>query len=133
LKDPALYDIKPKNFCPRCNIEVVPKEILYESGPHYAKAVCPECDCYLYMIAKPKNKEKLEKRPNGCPSPDKLEIDFCQVCLRHKEKLGKGYLETHHIDDDPTNNDRLNLQVVCIACHKWIHWTRTYLKNHMEG
>jgi len=48
-----------------------------------------------------------------------------------KEQRKEGHLETHHIDNDPANNDRLNLLVVCIACHKLIHWARTYIRNHM--
>ena len=125
--------LKPKNFCKNCWKEVEAVETLCITGPHYAQARCPECDTFLYFVAKPKNEEKLAKRPNGCPSPEALEIDYCQICLRHRSKIGRGHLSTHHVDDDPTNNDRLNLQVVCIACHKWIHWSRTYLKNHMEG
>jgi hypothetical protein len=120
------------NNCPRCGVEVEPNESLCEDGPHYAKAICPDCGRFLYFIGKPENKTQLEKRPNGCPTPAKLDIDYCQLCLRHKEKIGKGYLETHHIDGNPANNDRLNHFIVCIGCHKLIHWMRTYIKNHME-
>lgn len=133
MEEPTIRKLHPKNYCNRCGKEVEPVVIPYESGPHYAKGVCPDCESFLYIIPKPKNEEKLAKRPNGCPTPDALEIYRCQVCLRHKDDLGRGHLETHHIDDDPTNNDRLNWLVVCVACHKLIHWTRTYMKNHMES
>ena len=120
--------------CKHCGKYVVVDLEILSSGPHYAKVVCSECGGYMGRFQpKPKNEAKLLKRPNGCPTPEQLEINYCQICLRNKEQLGKGWLCTHHIDDDPTNNDRINHLVVCIACHKLIEWTRTYFYRHFNG
>jgi hypothetical protein len=116
--------------CPRCNTFDLP-DLADAPPPHDKKVICHQCGYCFGFIAKPKNKEKLDHRPNGCPTPDDLKINHCQICLRHRGQIGKGHLETHHIDNDPANNDRLNLLVVCIACHKLIHWARTYIRNHM--
>ncbi|MGYP003116800976 len=42
----------------------------------------------------------------------------CEVC--DQVKVAKG-LEIHHIDGDQTNNERGNLQVVCLECHELSH------------
>lgn len=115
--------------CKYCGLytEVV-VEVL-DHGPHYAKVLCRECKRCIGFMAKPKNMAKLEKRPNNCPTPEDLGIDHCQICLRLKEQCHRSYLCVHHIDDDPTNNDRLNLMVVCYACHALIHWMRKYYND----
>ena len=118
--------------CPGCHEEIYPEVKILESGPHYAKVQCPICERGLGFMPKPKNEDKNAKRPS-CPSAVDLDIHHCQICLRASPELGKGWLCVHHIDDDPTHNDRMNLLVVCIACHKLIHWTRTYLYSHFGG
>lgn len=120
---------EPLQPCPRCNKIVQVEETLCEDGPHFSQLRCPECKHFFGFRAKPKNDDKLEHRPNGCPSPKDLNIDYCQICLNEKDYVHKQYLETHHIDNNPSNNDRLNLLVVCRACHRLIHWTRTYLND----
>lgn len=63
--------------------------------------------------------------------PLDLWIDICQMCLLAYDHLGYSeVLETHHIDDNPQNNDRLNLFVACTSCHKLIHHQRTYRYTH---
>ena len=116
-------------ICQFCKALVQVTVVLCDVGPHFAKAVCPECQRTLGFIPKPKNQDRLDKRPNGCPTPEQLGISRCQVCLKDKDRTHRQYLSTHHIDDDPTNNDRLNLLVVCYACHRLIHWLRTYFND----
>lgn len=119
-----------KNYCVTCDADVEPTISLVEhKADHYAEARCPNCNKWLYWVGKPDNQKKLEHRPNGCPTPKDLSIDYCQICLNEKAKVHNQFLETHHIDNNPANNDRLNLLVVCRACHRLIHWTRTYLND----
>lgn len=121
-------------FCRRCRKEVVPYLNPRPDTPHYAEYKCPDCQGFINWVAKPDNQKKLDKRPNGCPTPEDLDIEICQVCLRPREWLGQNEtLETHHIDDEPTHNDRLNLLVVCTACHKFINWIRIYFNKHLQG
>lgn len=128
----ARLDPNDLMLCPRCENFDLPDVVKADKGPHEKKVVCNKCGCTFGFLAKEKNEKKLDHRPNGCPTPEMLGIDYCQICLRHKSKIGKGHLDTHHIDGNPANNDRLNYLVVCVACHRLIHWTRTYIKNHME-
>jgi hypothetical protein len=115
--------------CKHCGKYVTVDIEILTSGPHYAKIVCSECGGYMGYQPKPKNEAKLLKRPNGCPTPTDLGIDYCQMCLRTRDKVKRKYLCVHHQDDDPTNNNRTNLQVVCVACHKLIAWVRAYSDN----
>jgi hypothetical protein len=120
---------EPLQPCPKCEELVEVKEILCEDGPHFSQLRCSKCNYFFGFRAKPKNDDKLEKRPNGCPTPKKLGVNYCQICLRPIEDTHRQYLETHHIDDEPKNNELPNLLVVCLACHKLINWTRTYLNE----
>jgi len=96
---------------------------------HGHRYVCNDCG-YTCWGGKLKNKVAIEKRP-PCPSPLDLNIQYCQMCLLEIENLGYSEaLDTHHIDDNPQNNERLNLQVVCTSCHKLIHHQRTYRYSH---
>jgi hypothetical protein len=121
-------------FCRHCRNDIVPNiEILPETSIHYGKYTCPVCDSWIGFKAKPENEKKLEKRPNGTPTPEALGIEYCQICLRPRERLGsRETLDTHHIDDDPANLERLNFLIVCSACHKLIAWTRTYFNEHLQ-
>ncbi len=120
-------------ICRFCNAEIEPVFNPRPDTPHAGELRCPECDRFLGWKPKEKNEKKLEKRP-ACPTPADLEIDWCQVCLRKRDQLGiNETLETHHIDDDPTNNDRLNFLVVCTMCHKWIAWVRLYVNSHLQS
>jgi len=40
----------------------------------------------------------------------------CQICSVDCNEL-KGSLHLHHIDGNPANNKKLNLQVLCVDCH----------------
>jgi len=96
---------------------------------HGHRYVCNDCG-YTCWGGKLKNKQKIEKRP-PCPTPSDLGIDWCQMCLLKATDLGYAEtLDTHHIDDNPQNNERLNLHIVCTSCHKLIHHQRIYRYNH---
>jgi DNA-directed RNA polymerase subunit RPC12/RpoP len=120
--------------CNRCNKDIEPDYKERPDTPHAGELRCPDCGFFLGWKAKPENEKKLSKRPNGAPTPADLNIDFCQLCLRQREWLGTNEtLETHHINDDPTNHERLNLLVACTACHKLIAWLRLYTNTHLQG
>jgi uncharacterized CHY-type Zn-finger protein len=120
-------------ICKNCEHEITPDIEPRESGPHEAALRCPLCGWFLGWKAKEKNQPKLDKRPNNCPTPTDLEIDYCQICLRPRTWLGQHEtLETHHIDDDPAHNERSNYLVVCTACHKLVAWTRLYVNTHLR-
>ena len=45
----------------------------------------------------------------------------CEVCLF--QKIESGLIQVHHIDQDKSNNEKLNLQVLCAVCHGKKHWS----------
>lgn len=98
--------------------------------PHNAALLCKECNRHIKWIPKPKNEKKWEKRPNY-PSPESLNIGYCQICLLPKDNLlTNETLETHHINGDTTDRKRENYLVVCTACHSLINHQRTYRMRH---
>lgn len=46
------------------------------------------------------------------------DVKACKVC-GHDGRRWR--LETHHLDGDPTNNDRANLRKLCSKCHGRMH------------
>lgn len=114
-------------YCRNCNENVEVNIIPRPDTPHAGEIKCAVCGRFLGWKKKEKNEGKRAKQVH---SPESLQIDFCQVCLLPKQHLGVNEtLDIHHIDDDPENNDRLNILVACTACHKLIHHQRTY-RNH---
>lgn len=124
---------KEKRFCHNCQIPVdtVTREI--ESGVHHAKEECLLCGRFVCWTKKPKN---TAKRPPNKYLPDDLGISNCQMCLRHKDRLGtRGILHSHHIIEINDNGVDLpeNIWVLCTACHALVHHQRTYLNNHLQA
>lgn len=122
--------------CSSCGAFEVPKESPAKP-PHDIRVSCPNCGRTHGFLAKEKNQKKLDHRPNGQPNVSQLMefkgIDFCEICLRRKDQLGKrGFFEVHHISKDPTNNETVNLLLVCKACHQFIHYLQTYMNDHMK-
>ena len=118
-------------FCTSCEKEVDPDIYLASDGPHYGKAVCPECRKFLQWIPKPKNEGK---RPKNKFDPTSLNIFACEICGRDSLRIGQyESLEVHHkIPIEEGGEDkRENLLVVCTACHRLCHWLRTYLNRHL--
>ena len=110
--------------CGEYNIEAT-----HFSEIHGHRYHCIECG-YTWWGGRLKNKDKNIKRPI-CPTASDMDISYCQICMLEGRDLGYSEtLEVHHIDDNPQNNDRLNLMVACTACHKLIHYQRTYRYNH---
>jgi hypothetical protein len=101
-----------------------------DAGPQTMELCCKTCNAYIKWVPKEKNKEKLLKRPKY-PSPEKMGIDYCEMCLMPKKYLlPYETLETHHRNGDPTNNDISNYLVICSNCHSIINHQRTYRMKH---
>ena len=60
----------------------------------------------------------------------KTGIDHCQICLKKADELPKGRaLEGHHLEEYSDGGGSVedgNIIVACTACHRLIHWIRTY-------
>jgi hypothetical protein len=113
--------------CDKCKSTKIKEENFSEIHGYWYG--CLNCGYHCWG-GRLKNKIKNEKRP-PCPAPRDLGIDACQMCLLAYDHLGYSeVLETHHIDDNPQNNDRLNLFVACTSCHKLIHHQRNYRYTH---
>jgi 5-methylcytosine-specific restriction endonuclease McrA len=99
---------------------------------HYGKAICPYCGRFVKWIAKPENTELRRKSKF---SPEKLGKEYCELCLRPREYLGKaGQLDIHHIIEihNGGQDEEDNVWVLCSHCHSLVHHTRTYLNNHLR-
>jgi hypothetical protein len=93
---------------------------------------CNICKEFLGWAGKPENKEKREKRP-PYPTPEELNIDYCQFCRRTKSELNElETLHTHHLNGNPTDNSRLNLIVFCTCCHTLCHHEILYHHDHRK-
>lgn len=117
-------------FCKKCNIEISAR---FEPTPnliHDGKLICPLCDSFLGWKKKEKNEGKRERNKY---TPAKLGINYCQLCMRSRERLGiNETLVPHHIKEIQDDGEDVpeNIWVVCTACHSLIHHQRTYLNNH---
>ncbi|GAG11108.1 unnamed protein product, partial [marine sediment metagenome] len=81
--------------CKNCEKEVeaeineMPKDSL-----HYGKAVCPDCGRFLQWIKKPENEGKRTKSKY---TPEKLGVEYCEICGRDRNRLGyRETLDIHH-------------------------------------
>lgn len=116
--------------CKRCNISVTPNFVRGPFGPHEAKLVCPLCGAMLKWVSKEKNNGK---RPKNKHTPESLGIDYCQLCLRPRNRLGKyETLDAHHIIEIAKGGEDVpeNIWVCCTYCHQFIHQQRTYINSH---
>lgn len=118
---------------------------LVSNGVHYAKVNCVECKRQLRWLPKPDSDPTKYRRPT---QHQNLVSDygrgFCEMCLRKKEDLPKGNtLEAQHVVEfqDGGSNERTNIWILCTACHRMVHWVRTYhggdyrdlVQNLVEG
>jgi hypothetical protein len=102
---------------------------------HGGELRCSICGTFWGWLKKEKNEGK---RPPNKYSPKDLGIDYCQMCLRSRARLGTHeILLPHHIIEinGPDKGEDIpeNIWVVCSACHVLIHYVRTYLHNHFKS
>lgn len=114
------------------------------SGVHYAKIECINCRRFIRWLSKPESDPTKYKRPNAHKDlVSKFSNGFCEMCLRDQNNLPKGQtLEAQHVIEfqDGGSEKRENIWIVCTACHRWIHWIRTYhgrdniaIRNQVTG
>jgi hypothetical protein len=117
-------------YCRRCECDRWHNVELTESGPHYGRLKCSDCDMTLHWIPKPKNEGKRKKNKY---TPTSLGLNYCQMCFRDRGNLiNSETLEVHHIQEicDSGLDTPENIWVVCTYCHKLIHNTRIYIRRN---
>lgn len=123
-------------FCPKCGREKEHTLRLRPDTPHLGSLHCKGCGrCWGW---KPKNKEERTnggsaKRNKSNHTPHSLGIEYCQMCLRPREMLGKNEIFlVHHVKEiqDGGRDTPSNIWVLCSSCHGLVHHMRTYLYRH---
>jgi hypothetical protein len=120
-------------ICKHCDIDREPIVVPLETGPHYSKLMCVNCGAHMGFGKKPGNEGKRAKNKY---TPESLEKDFCEVCMRPGKRLeGRTVLEIHHVKEIGKGGDDVpeNIWVVCSSCHRLIHHQRVYLNEHNKG
>lgn len=113
--------------CPKCGGEVI--ATLTPELIHHAGGRCQSCQRHVW-IKKPDDDPTKYKRPAA--STNLAQKDYCEMCLRRKCDLPENTtLHGHHVIEVQEGGvDSVeNLWTVCTACHRLIHWTRTYHKD----
>lgn len=119
-----------KTTCRYCGSVVVVQVLA--TGVHYAKRVCSASACGRINGFEPKpdsDPTKYRRTKAHTDLVKKFSKGFCEMCLTPAGELPKGMaLEGQHVveydnDGQPT---RENIWIVCTACHRLIHWVRTY-------
>lgn len=102
---------------------------------------CANCNKFLGW--QPATNHEGERRESTKHDIEKLmnfkkyyQEPFCFFCGRTKNLLGAN--ETLTIDHivpirDKGENDLVNLQILCTACHKLRHWAELYMNKHYGG
>lgn len=111
-------------ICNNCDLDIKPIVIPCENSPHDAKLICPGCSQFLGFQKKDKNKRTTSKI--------KIDIDYCQICLRKKYQFG--FNETqhqHHVQEIQYQglDTQENIWTLCTRCHNLIHFLRDLSKN----
>ncbi len=116
-----------------CGYTGQPTVILRETGNHYADRRCPSCNTHHGYEKKPDSDPTKYRRQNAHRDlATKYGRGFCEMCLAKESNLPKGVtLEGHHVIEykDGGDSEKGNIWVICTACHKLIHWRRTYLNE----
>src|SRR3972149_206543 len=119
-----------KSNCSYCGFGQTRLEIL-ESGIHYAKEVCAKCGAYIKFVGKPDNL-KPHRHKSHTELVEQYSKGFCEICgILHNSVPNNEALEAHHVIEyqDGGPKERENIEIVCTACHKLIHWLRTYRRH----
>jgi hypothetical protein len=119
-------------ICPQCGNTKQFSKLERPDTPHNAEIRCLKCDAFVRWLPKPKNKDK---RPKNKILPEDLGIDYCQLCLRQKDRLGKNEtLTSHHIIEINKGGEDIkeNIWVLCTCCHALVNHVRTYLNDHWK-
>lgn len=123
-------------YCKVCVKEVDPVFKLRPDTRHYGEQRCPSCGSFLKWEPKPpeqKERNGARRKQRTEYTPTTLGIEYCQICLRTKEMLGRNEsLLIHHVLEvqDGGSDSPENIWVLCSHCHALVHHVRTYLYRH---
>lgn len=104
---------EPEKYCPVCKARMIRKRMsgrLEDLAQFTRRKYCDRKCMAKGLTRKTVSKSMHHKRAR------KFIMDFCETC-RTDENLA-----VHHIDNDPTNNERSNLMTLCGSCHTHWHW-----------
>lgn len=120
-----------------CKFHGAMRVILSTGGVHYARVECPTCNGFQRWLPKPESDPTKYRRPNSHRDLVKaFSKGYCELCLRKKENLPKGQtIEAQHVLEfqDGGSSERENIWILCTACHRLVHWVRTYHASPVEG
>ena len=122
--------------CKQCGKKVEPVSNGDVNPTHGYKLFCPECNTCIGWggKAQPVKNSNGERERSSQWSAKRLGANTCQICLRHKDHLGAGRLEVHHVT--PIEKDGQdtpdNIHILCTSCHREVHHRRTYLNDHLR-
>ena len=132
-------DYRKKTYpCPECKVNTVaaPKKDEPLSPIHGYKLYCLDCGKFIAWSGYKKQiAQNGERKFSSQWSAKRVGIDYCQICLRYKDDLGRSeHIETHHIIQvcDGGEDELDNLMFLCTACHNLVHYQRTYLNRHLR-
>ena len=101
-----------------------------QSGPHFAKAICPICGCHWDWVGSPDEKPgKRHGKHKSLTRNKQPLVRFCEICLRLEDQMpDKRSLEGHHVLEFSDGGDATieNTLVLCPQCHALVHLIRTY-------
>ena len=116
--------------CRHCGHDGLQHVRLRTTGVHYADVHCAACGRHLRFLSKPGSDPTKYRRPQQHRELVLAYGDgFCEMCLHAVEELPKGQtLEAQHVREfqHDGSSERENIWIVCTACHRMIHWIRTY-------
>lgn len=122
--------------CPRCGHTEHLVLIRDEgwTGGHHGRVECAACQAFIKWAPKPDSAKK--RRPSQSRKlVAQYSQGFCEICLRHELQIpAPQTLEAHHIIpvEKGGGDEQANIQICCTACHKLIHWQRTYLGHTLN-
>jgi len=117
-------------ICRYCSHDGPHRVTVATSGVHHSKAECGKCGRFLRWFKKPEDDPTKYRRPQQHQNlVSSYGQGFCEMCLRSVDELPKGQtLEAQHVREyqDGGSSNRENIWIICTACHRLIHWVRTY-------
>lgn len=120
-------------ICKYCGSEDIQRQFGPHRGNHYAQLECRDCRRWLKWDGRPKEDKKKRSTKGHASILERDSTGQCVICLRNEKILPlPQVLEVHHVVEvkDGGSDEPSNIQIVCTACHKWIHHQRVYLGHY---
>jgi 5-methylcytosine-specific restriction endonuclease McrA len=115
--------------CGRCKADFLMVYEVMQTGPHYAKLICPQCRGVQWMPKPDTDPTKYTRPAAHTDLVEKYSRGFCELCLREKGELRKrDTFMAHHVWPFKYDGSegRENIWILCTACHRLVEWQRTY-------